>query len=400
MTKRIQAAIGYLVLIGTGVALLLPHFFISHHTLLAMLIGGLLPALLAVSIISSAGLIYYEGVTSGEVIRIAFWTLAVGLVGAGIAGSMIVYEWSRGVELTGVAFVISNSAVGGATCGLIVGVYSADRYATKQKLQKNQHRISALNERLTVLNRVLRHDIRNDVNVIQGYAELIEQGRADAETALQMIQQKSTEIADFSERAREIERLMQASTQEREPLDLVPILQREIEEVREGYLGVEIEADLLDTARVEASPLVESAIDNLVENAVEHNDKPTARVVVTLEPDDGGYHLEVSDNGPGLPAYERRLLEGGEETKLEHSDGIGLWLVNWIVEESNGRVSVEEADDSGTTIAVWLPRPTGKPAEAGGATGSDPLALLPRGEHRPTDEAPAASPPETARQFG
>jgi signal transduction histidine kinase len=353
--KRLQAAIGYVVLIGTGLGLLAPHTVISHDSLLAMLIGGLLPSLLAVSILSSAALLYYEEVSSGEIIRIAFWTLAVGLVGAGIAGSMLVYLWSRGVEFTGTTFVVANSAAGGATVGLIVGVFAADRFATKQELKQNQHRITALNERLTVLNRVLRHDIRNDINVIQGYAELIEQGRADAETALGMIQQKSIEIADFSERAREIERLMQESAQEREPLDLVPVIERELAEVREGYLGVTIEADLPETARVEASPLIESAIDNVVENAVEHNDKPKATVEVSLEASEEGYWFEVSDNGPGLPTYERRLLAGGEETKLEHSDGIGLWLVNWIVEESNGTISVEAVEGSGTTISMWLP---------------------------------------------
>jgi signal transduction histidine kinase len=394
MTTRLQAVIGYVVLIGTGLALLLPHFFIAHPSLIAMLIGGLLPALLSVSILSSAGLLYYQEVSSGEIVRISFWTLSVGLVGAGIAGSMVVYEWSRGVELAGVAFVILNSAVGGATCGLIVGVYSADRFATKQELQVNQQRITALNERLTVLNRVLRHDIRNDVNVIQGYAELIEQGRADAETALQMIQQKSIEIADFSERAREIERLMRASTQEREALDLVPVIEREIEEVREGYLGVDLDAELPETAEVEASPLIESAIDNLVENAVEHNDKPTARVEVTLEPDDGGYYFEVTDNGPGLPTYERRLLQGGEETKLEHSDGIGLWLVNWIVEESNGSVSVEDAEESGTTIAVWLPQATGDDGETGGIDYSTIRTAA--GGDRASEEPAAAATPEAS----
>jgi signal transduction histidine kinase len=181
-----------------------------------------------------------------------------------------------------------------------------------------------------------------------------------------MIQQKSTEIADFSERAREIERLMRSSTQEREALDLVPVIERELEEVREGYLGVDLEADLPETAEVEASPLVESAIDNLVENAVEHNDKPTAQVEVILDPHDGGYYFEVDDNGPGLPAYERRLLEGGEETKLKHSDGIGLWLVNWIVEESNGWITVEDSEGSGARIAVWLPSPSGEREETEG----------------------------------
>jgi signal transduction histidine kinase len=396
MTKRLQAPIGYVVLIGTGLALLLPHLFIAHRSFLAMLIGGLLPALLAVSILSSAGLLYHEAVSSGEIIRIAFWTLAVGLVGAGIAGSMIVYEWSRGVELTGIAFVLLNSAVGGATVGLIVGVYSADRYATKQELQENQHRITALNERLTVLNRVLRHDIRNDVNVIQGYAELIEQGRADAETALQMIQQKSTEIADFSERAREIERLMQASTKERELLDIAPIVEREVQEVREGYMGVSLEADLPESARVEASPLIESAIDNLIENAVEHNDKPTADVEVTIEAQDAGYYFCVTDNGPGLPQYERRLLEGGEETKLEHSDGIGLWLVNWIVTESNGWIAVQEGEDAGTTIAVWLPQPTEHADETSAATEYSPVRRAAGDEGPPGEEYAATSPPEAS----
>jgi signal transduction histidine kinase len=64
--------------------------------------------------------------------------------------------------------------------------------------------------------------------------------------------------------------------------------------------------------------------------------------------------LRIADDGPGLPPVERRVLEAGAETQLTHSTGLGLWLTNWIVRVSNGRVAVDTGDD-GTTVDLELP---------------------------------------------
>ena len=64
--------------------------------------------------------------------------------------------------------------------------------------------------------------------------------------------------------------------------------------------------------------------------------------------------VTVADDGPGIPERELKVLERGEEKPLEHGNGIGLWIVYWVVEHSDAAVSLETGTD-GTTVSVELP---------------------------------------------
>ena len=66
--------------------------------------------------------------------------------------------------------------------------------------------------------------------------------------------------------------------------------------------------------------------------------------------------VRIVDDGPGLPPVERQVLRTAEETPLAHSTGLGLWLTNWIVRASSGRIDVV-SDDAGTTVVIELPTP-------------------------------------------
>ena len=64
--------------------------------------------------------------------------------------------------------------------------------------------------------------------------------------------------------------------------------------------------------------------------------------------------VEVHDDGPGIPEHERAVFDATAETPLSHSDGLGLWLVNWLVDDEGGDVTVE-TDVDGTTVTIRLP---------------------------------------------
>ena len=49
------------------------------------------------------------------------------------------------------------------------------------------------------------------------------------------------------------------------------------------------------------------------------------------------------------------MLAAGTERPLRHGQGIGLWLVNWVVTEAGGRVSVEDREPTGTVVEAALP---------------------------------------------
>jgi signal transduction histidine kinase len=111
---------------------------------------------------------------------------------------------------------------------------------------------------------------------------------------------------------------------------------------------------------VAASPAVTAVFAELVRNAIEHNDRehPTVTVDVDEVASDGRYVVvRVSDDGPGIGEQERRVIDRGRETPLDHGSGIGLWMANWVVERAGGQLSIEN-EKTGGVVSVSLPRAT------------------------------------------
>lgn len=217
-------------------------------------------------------------------------------------------------------------------------------------------------QRLQVLNRVLRHDLRNDINVIEGYADLLAERHSDSVTQMRVnvIERKTRDLLDLSDKARLIDYAFHRDGSPREPVEFVAILRSAIFAIQQSHRDVRIELHSPDNAWVEADPLIESAIDNVLENAVEHNDTDSPEIDVTVADAvvNGIEYVEVrvADNGPRIPTQEQAVLESGTETQLEHTSGLGLWLTNWLVTESDGELRLEANESRGNVVIIRLPR--------------------------------------------
>jgi len=212
-------------------------------------------------------------------------------------------------------------------------------------------------QRMNVLNRTLRHDLRNNMNVILGNAELLmrEYGSDDrAET----IRSTAADMLELGNKVRDIERALDSSETPREMVDIVSVIEEHLASVERAIPEVEVETDLPESEWVVANRRIGSAIDDAIGNAIEHNDSPDPRVRVTLEDSeiagDDAVRVCIADDGPGIPEEELDVLTGGGETPLEHASGLGLWLIKWIVNESAGEVEFEDNDMGGTTVAITL----------------------------------------------
>lgn len=203
-------------------------------------------------------------------------------------------------------------------------------------------------QQLDVLNRVLRHNLRNEMNVVYGYADQLEDG-----DAVDRIQEKAMTMVNLGNKAREIDRILN-DDEDGAPIELTDIVDIEVDRAREAYPPVTFEASRPDTDRL-VPRTIGSVLRNLIENAAEHNDAddPKVTIDVTLENDTAV--VEVRDNGPGIPEEERAVLRTGEETPLKHSSGLGLWLVNWGIQTIGGSVTVEPDAAPGTTVRVEVP---------------------------------------------
>jgi len=220
-------------------------------------------------------------------------------------------------------------------------------------------------QRLDVLNRLLRHDIRNEMNVVKGNADLL-RDTADADERERLNRIMST-VDDIVDRSNKIGRVTEAlETKQHSPTALQTLLDSVVSDAQDRHPDVAITLTCENDIWIRGGPSVLIALEELVENAVEHQatDAGPVAVEITATRADRtpGVHVAVHDNGPGITDHEREVIRSGTETPLKHGSGVGLWLVNWIVRNLGGRMSFPETDGPGTTVELQLP--AAEPAHA------------------------------------
>ncbi|ELZ61556.1 MULTISPECIES: sensor histidine kinase [Halorubrum] len=212
-------------------------------------------------------------------------------------------------------------------------------------------------QRLTVLNRVLRHNVRNDVNVIAGHLEALAADRPDGDPHVEAMEQRLADVVDLSDAARQLERLQESGVEaSRTTYDLPALVERRAGDLRATHRSAAVTVRAPAEADAVAHDLFPYALDNLLENAVEHNESPSPRVRVTVDAGSDRASVTVADDGPGLPTHEREVLTRSDETQLTHSAGMGLWMVRWIVRASGGELRAAESDLGGAAVTVSLRR--------------------------------------------
>ncbi|MGB9954269.1 histidine kinase N-terminal 7TM domain-containing protein [Haloarcula sp. Atlit-120R] len=220
-------------------------------------------------------------------------------------------------------------------------------------------------QRLDVLNRLLRHDIRNEMNVVKGNADLL-RDTADTDERERLDRIIST-VDDIVDRSNKIGRVTEAlETEQHSPTALRQLLESVVSDARDRHPDVAITLTCEDDIWIRGGPSVLIALEELVENAVEHQaadaDRVTVEITATRAGGTPGARVAVHDNGPGITDHEREVIRSGTETPLKHGSGVGLWLVNWIVRNLGGQMSFPDTDESGTTVELQLP--TAEPAHA------------------------------------
>ncbi|WP_049894114.1 PAS domain S-box protein [Salinarchaeum sp. Harcht-Bsk1] len=217
---------------------------------------------------------------------------------------------------------------------------------------------------LEVLQRLLRHNVRNEVNVLLAGIDQLEAARQDDSgeiddeqeaELLATLDETAQDLLTMSQKAKRISRVIDAETDRLGELDAAAITRSVVEQFRHLNTDATIEADLPPECPILGSGAIERAIEELLGNALQHGGTaPTIRLTLTC--DDDGAELTVADDGPGIPEAERNVLEDGEITPLQHGSGLGLWLVAHATAASGGTVTFDEAAD-GARVTLSFRRP-------------------------------------------
>jgi len=205
-------------------------------------------------------------------------------------------------------------------------------------------------QRLTVLNRVLRHNVRNKLDVVLANADHVED-----DDLREGIRESATDLVALGRKARQAEEVMTTSTEPPERVDVTDVAAAVAEEYRTANPTDDITVTSPDELVISSHrSIVRQVLSELVDNALTHADGPAQVDVRVREGVDGTAELVVADDGPGIPDRERRILDDGFETQLEHGQGIGLWFVNWAVRQLGGDLDIGENDPTGSVVTVRL----------------------------------------------
>lgn len=266
--------------------------------------------------------------------------------------------------------------------------FGTDERAYERAIQQER-------ERLEFINRFVRHNLLNGLNLVNARAEHLEAAvddHPDAEVHLDVIQSRVEEMSELVDTIRTFMNTVIDDSAALEPIALGPRLVEAVEDAAGRYNASFTVHDFPDPdQRVVANELLDEVLENVLSNAVEHNDAAdpavevwTSESVETL-PLSGGEDVgsaaavqagsgsssqfrpaesekqraltvHIADNGPGIDDVTRqRMLSGSDAALDDPGHGFGFYLVRETMARYGGGVRVRENDPRGTVIDLVFP---------------------------------------------
>ncbi|MCG1004085.1 MULTISPECIES: sensor histidine kinase KdpD [Halobacterium] len=328
------------------VAVMVRHVLTSTPPTSGWLLAGF-GGLVGAALVAAGFLVYRAEFTAGQTLRIAGWN-ALGIVVIGAALGLL-YAYQSAVSALPAAPVFSGSVVVAvsAVAHVLIGVNDARRIRTRELARER--------EKLDVLSRLVRHNLRTEAQRLYSYATRVRvvDDEADREEVGDEVHGSGERLAELHEHITTIRNLVD-SPPKPHPYDVNDAVADIAADLRADYPDATIEVTGGD-ATAAAGDYLADAIRELVENALQHNDRDEPWVGIEVVRTDGRVEVIVRDDGPEIPDVERETVTGKRElTQLSHGSGVGLWLVRWIADAYDGRLFFGEYDD-GNEVVVSIP---------------------------------------------
>lgn len=233
------------------------------------------------------------------------------------------------------------------------------RFVTIEDIEREREKYRMLyletqriKEHLSILNKILRHDIQNDLTIIKAYLDLIkEQPRKEF---IDKIDERLEHSLELIKAIRSLERMIEHK-EELKDVNLSEVLLNEVKGLKSWK--VDIRAEIPDNVYVRADEMITSVLQNILLNAIFHNDKENPRIDITVKVEDDWVEIRIADNGPGIPdEIKEEIFKEGFKGEMSGRSGLGLYIVKRTVERYGGMVWVEDNKPEGSVFVVRLKR--------------------------------------------
>jgi signal transduction histidine kinase len=210
------------------------------------------------------------------------------------------------------------------------------------------------------------HELRNPLAAIRATSEAAlspQAGPDDRVSALHVVLAESERLSTLSADLLTLARGDEPLARDRvEPIDLSVVIAEALEpRLADPSLRGRLDQDLAPDVLVRIDPIdLRRLLDNLVDNAFRYGG-PATRVRVRTWADEREAILDVTDDGPGIPAVDlARIFEPFTRIRPDadapEGTGLGLAIVRGLARRNGGDVRLESRPGSGSRFEVTLPR--------------------------------------------
>ncbi|WP_415909692.1 ATP-binding protein [Oleiharenicola sp. Vm1] len=286
--------------------------------------------------------------------------------------------WSTRVVRVGALLIVCAVLIGGLVLwhNRRLARELAERRRIQTELEQAHERLTRASEEKSELMHMLAHDLRNPLTAVVMGADLLRMGDLPREHAETVARLRS----HAQKMSRLIDDLMDANAIEAgqrqfhfDPVDLTRTVRAAVESFAEpaALKQLRLELTLPDEPLVVCTDegAFRQVVDNLISNAVKYSPARQS-IEIVLARREHGMRLTVTDHGPGLSADEvaqlfRKFGRGrARPTGGEKSSGLGLWIVQRVVDALGGTVWCESQPGAGASFVFTLPLERGVPGQA------------------------------------
>jgi len=226
-----------------------------------------------------------------------------------------------------------------------------------QELERARTDLEKRKEMIELYDRLLRHDLGNDLQVIAGFADILADDLdGEHERYAEKIRRAAESSSDLIQRVGDLVSTLEAE-EEPEPRALGVVLESVVGTVRSQYesLTIEFEPSEFDY-RVYGGDLLDSVFQNILSNAAVHNDGDVT-VSMYVEEAPSTVIVGMADDGSGIPDEIRdELFEMGQKGPDSGGTGLGLGFVRALTESYGGSVGATDSESGGAEFRVTLQR--------------------------------------------
>lgn len=288
------------------------------------------------------------------------WTM-IGLAGiVALVALVVAFQVANGRTVSQPTLIqeMLLAAGGGALGGLLIGVSTVRETAEAEQVKQQR-------DTLLFVNELLRHNVLNGMQILLGNTDLLREHTTEsAQPLLDTNERRAETVVELVQNVRTLVRSVSGEVPCK-PVSLSSVLRMEVASLRTTRPCATIETDVPPDVEVYADELLGSVFTNLLTNAVNHqtDDDPHTdddlHIDVILEAGAERAVVRIADDGPGIPDERKEtVFEPGEQGEGSVGQGIGLYLVDTLVDRYGGDVRLEDNDPTGTTAVVELPYPS------------------------------------------